>query len=201
MSSKTIEKEKQYEAIVVTYLRKQNRPYSATDIFTNLKGSVQKTALAKALAACVEQNLIRSKTYGKQIIYSPIQEAVPTEPSEEDATDVINQLESAKNELATVKESLRLLTLERNALTKTLPTDELKKAVAKITSELQERLDAIQSGQSNYTPEECARITSRYTKLRVAWQARQNMFNRVWEQVTDGSPNAAQLMVSGDESL
>lgn len=39
----------QSTALIVDYLRKQNRPYSATDISSNLKNRVTKAAAAKLL--------------------------------------------------------------------------------------------------------------------------------------------------------
>ncbi|TKA42583.1 hypothetical protein B0A54_07425 [Friedmanniomyces endolithicus] len=42
----------QSATLILDYLRKQNRPYSATDISANLKNRVTKTAAAKLLKAC-----------------------------------------------------------------------------------------------------------------------------------------------------
>ncbi|OLL25354.1 Homologous-pairing protein 2 [Neolecta irregularis DAH-3] len=57
------------EKIVLEYLRKQNRPYSATDISCNLHNSVTKASAAKVLALLEKQGEIAVKTYGKQSVY------------------------------------------------------------------------------------------------------------------------------------
>ena len=63
----------QSAALILEYLRKQNRPYSATDISTNLKNRVTKSAAAKLLKDMHERNDIEGKAAGKQIVYHAIQ--------------------------------------------------------------------------------------------------------------------------------
>ena len=75
---------------VLDYLRKVNRPYSAScvscsfwhgqtpltsfpllaDIFNNLHGKYQKPGIVKALERLTEQEVVASKTYGKMNIYT-----------------------------------------------------------------------------------------------------------------------------------
>ena len=40
--------------VVLKYLRKQNRPYSAVDLFNNLKGEVGKSNIQKILQTMVD---------------------------------------------------------------------------------------------------------------------------------------------------
>jgi 26S proteasome regulatory subunit (ATPase 3-interacting protein) len=63
----------QSAAMVLDYLRKQNRPYSATDISANLKNRVTKTAAAKLLKDLHERNEIEGRAAGKQLVYHSIQ--------------------------------------------------------------------------------------------------------------------------------
>lgn len=63
----------QSAALVLDYLRKQNRPYSATDISANLKNRVTKTAAAKLLKDLHERNEIEGRAAGKQLVYHAIQ--------------------------------------------------------------------------------------------------------------------------------
>ncbi|CAJ0765245.1 14810_t:CDS:2, partial [Entrophospora sp. SA101] len=57
------------EQMVMEYLRKQNRPYSATDVINNLRGAVTKTVAQKVLNSLVEKNEVNCKPYGKQSVY------------------------------------------------------------------------------------------------------------------------------------
>ena len=63
----------QSATLVLDYLRKQNRPYSATDISANLKNRVTKTAAAKLLKDLHERNEIEGRAAGKQLVYHSIQ--------------------------------------------------------------------------------------------------------------------------------
>lgn len=63
----------QSAALILDYLRKQNRPYSATDISANLKNRVTKAAAAKLLKDMHERSEIEGKAAGKQIVYHAIQ--------------------------------------------------------------------------------------------------------------------------------
>lgn len=59
--------------LILDYLRKQNRPYSATDISANLKNRVTKAAATKLLKDLHERAEIDGKAAGKQIVYHAIQ--------------------------------------------------------------------------------------------------------------------------------
>ncbi|CAG8765179.1 6301_t:CDS:2, partial [Acaulospora morrowiae] len=57
------------EQKVLDYLRKQNRPYSVTDISNNLHNAITKAAIQKALTNLVDKEEVGCKTYGKQSVY------------------------------------------------------------------------------------------------------------------------------------
>uniref|UniRef100_A0A8U8C2R5 Homologous-pairing protein 2 homolog n=1 Tax=Geospiza parvula TaxID=87175 RepID=A0A8U8C2R5_GEOPR len=58
-------------AVLLRYLREQNRPYSAQDAFGNLQREhgLGKAAVVKALEQLAQQGRVREKVYGKQKIY------------------------------------------------------------------------------------------------------------------------------------
>ena len=55
---------------------KQNRPYSAQDLLTNLEGKVGKTELVNKLDDLASSNKIIEKVYGKQKVYMAIQVSI-----------------------------------------------------------------------------------------------------------------------------
>ena len=63
----------QSAALIMDYLRKQNRPYSPTDISTNLKNRVTKSAATKLLKDMHERKEIEGRAAGKQLVYHTIQ--------------------------------------------------------------------------------------------------------------------------------
>lgn len=74
---KTVGGEDSEESVILNYLRTQNRPYSATDVFNNLHGQVGKTAVVKLLAQMQENGTIHGKVYGKQWVYVARQVSAP----------------------------------------------------------------------------------------------------------------------------
>jgi 26S proteasome regulatory subunit, ATPase 3, interacting protein len=63
----------QSASLILDYLRKQNRPYSATDISANLKNRVTKAAATKLLKDMHERKEVEGRTAGKQLVYHAIQ--------------------------------------------------------------------------------------------------------------------------------
>ena len=63
----------QSSSLIIDYLHKQNRPYSAIDISSNLKNRVSKAAAQKLLKDLHERNQIAGQAAGKQIVYHAIQ--------------------------------------------------------------------------------------------------------------------------------
>src|SRR5450432_1670586 len=55
--------------LIISYLKSQNRPYSATDISSNLHNKVTKTRTDKLLKEIFERNEIGGKVSGKQWVY------------------------------------------------------------------------------------------------------------------------------------
>lgn len=55
--------------LIITYLKSQNRPYSATDISSNLHNKVTKTKTDKLLKEMFERNEIGGKCSGKQWVF------------------------------------------------------------------------------------------------------------------------------------
>lgn len=63
----------QQATLILDYLCKENRPYSATDISSNLKNRVTKAAAAKLLKDLHERGEIEGRAAGKQQVYHALQ--------------------------------------------------------------------------------------------------------------------------------
>ncbi|TKA78988.1 hypothetical protein B0A55_02565 [Friedmanniomyces simplex] len=137
----------QSAALVLDYLRKQNRPYSATDISTNLKNRVTKAAAAKLLKDMHERKEIEGRAAGKQIVYHTIQ--APDEAS----LEMLHQMDT---ETARLRDETVALKAEEKELQKALrgsasqvPLSELKASIAALEhdkAEMMARLAKLTSG-------------------------------------------------------
>src|SRR5258708_1288149 len=83
------------EQAIFDYFVRQNRPYSAIDIFNNLHGEVGKTACVRVLSSLSERNLIHQKVYGKQSVFVARQDT-GNAPSAEELSAIDAQIEDAK---------------------------------------------------------------------------------------------------------
>lgn len=72
-------------SILLDYLAKQNRPYSVTDIMTNLHNSISKPVTLKALAKLEASGAVTAKTYSKSVIYVIKQVPQSTDGSDQQA--------------------------------------------------------------------------------------------------------------------
>lgn len=59
--------------LILDYLLQQNRPYSATEISSNLHNAVTKTRTDKLLKECFERGEIGGRASGKQWVYWGLQ--------------------------------------------------------------------------------------------------------------------------------
>ena len=59
--------------LILDYLVQQNRPYSATEISSNLHNAVTKTRTDKLLKECFERGEIGGRASGKQWVYWGLQ--------------------------------------------------------------------------------------------------------------------------------
>ncbi|KAL5038214.1 PSMC3 interacting protein [Batrachochytrium dendrobatidis] len=197
-SKSQAQEDSDYQTVIVAYLKKQNRPYNATDIFNNLKGSIAKASVIKSLATTADQKLILSKTYGKQIIYAPIQNH-ETSADIEDMVELEAALETALKDLALHREILKGLNNELAILTKSPTTHDMQVAVESFTQKnqiLDDRLQVLSSGQQLVPPKQIQMIKSQYIAYRQEWKYRYKMFKNAWTQIYDGSRNEEQKLMS-----
>ncbi|KAJ8323527.1 hypothetical protein BDV3_001553 [Batrachochytrium dendrobatidis] len=197
-SKSQAQEDSDYQTVIVAYLKKQNRPYNATDIFNNLKGSIAKASVIKSLATTADQKLILSKTYGKQIIYAPIQNH-ETSADIEDMVELEAALETALKDLALHREILKGLNNELAILTKSPTTHDMQVAVESFTQKnqiLDDRLQVLSSGQQLVPPKQIQMIKSQYIAYRQEWKCRYKMFKNAWTQIYDGSRNEEQKLMS-----
>lgn len=90
---------------IFEYLRSQNRPYSAQNVFDNLHGSIKKANCGKLLDSLVEKGEIIGKEYGKAKIYFYNQEKLQ-ETNEEELRELQGNIEAAAGEGKALREDV-----------------------------------------------------------------------------------------------
>ncbi|KAL1922338.1 uncharacterized protein VTP21DRAFT_9877 [Calcarisporiella thermophila] len=185
------------ENTVLEYLRKQNRPYSATDVFNNLHGAVAKTAIQKILNALNEKGEVSSKTYGKQTVYVISQDQFEN-PSQEDFDRMDGEIEELKKQIAEVKDQNKQLQSTLSGLNSSLTNDQIEERLKELAAENaknEERLATLRSGAKPISQEERERINKAFETNRQLWRSRKRLFNDIWSAVTEHFPgNPKELM-------
>ncbi|GIZ47645.1 hypothetical protein CKM354_001073000 [Cercospora kikuchii] len=176
--------------LILNYLRKTNRPYSATDISTNLNNKVTKAAATKLLKDMHERNEIDGKASGKQIVYFAIQDEVD-ENFEETMQAKEAETERLRTEIMSLKTEEKELRLALRAESTIVTTAELKSNAEKLEQEqveLQERLAKLKSGNVKpVDPERKAQIVAARKKWAKIVANRKKIRKELWGMILDAT--------------
>ncbi|KAH6873084.1 Tat binding protein 1-interacting [Alternaria rosae] len=187
---KTEEKATANEAadLVLEYLRKQNRPYSAIDVSANLHNKVTKASAAKILKDLHEQKAIEGRAAGKQIVYHALQNAAEACTTEQLAAldETILDLRTQTTTLVAVAKNLRS---SLSSLNSTLSTADLIANAHTIETEkeqIEARIDGLKKGKAKkVTTSEREAIEKEWKKsIRVA-RRREKIAKEMWEKIEE----------------
>ncbi|XP_064456009.1 homologous-pairing protein 2 homolog [Ornithodoros turicata] len=192
------------EKSVLDYLKAQNRPYSATDIFNNLHKEHGKTAVVRALEQLAQDNKIKEKTYGKQKIYFADQSEFP-EASESELAAMDQEIVTLGEKLQALNRKLQSQQSALSNVTNSLTTEEAVEKIRTTRDEcekLQVKLDALTSNTKFVEPEVREKIYSENAKYVKEWRKRKRIANDMIDAILEGYPKgkAALLEETGVET-
>lgn len=184
-------KDAEAETALLHYLIKENRPYSAVDIFNNLHREYGKTAVTRALENLAQEGKIKEKVYGKQKVYladqSHFADVDETELKEMDA-EIVELAQKLKSTQAIVRSQEE----EIRSLESSLTTNEAVSQLTELTKEcdvLQQRLSQMKSAENVVSPEEKEKIYKQNKKLLQEWRKRKRMAMNILNAVLENYPN------------
>ncbi|XP_051850385.1 homologous-pairing protein 2 homolog isoform X2 [Antechinus flavipes] len=178
--------------LVLNYLREQNRPYSAQDVFGNLQRDhgLGKAAVVKALEQLAQQGKVKEKVYGKQKIYFADQNEFDT-LSDTDLKDLDDEILSLTSKVQSVQQSCRHMEAELKELTSSLTTPEMCKEIEELKKECAsytERLSKIKTTTNHVTPEEKEKVYQERQKYHREWKKRKRMATELFDAILEGYP-------------
>ncbi|KAK4979647.1 hypothetical protein LTR66_010396 [Elasticomyces elasticus] len=181
----------QSTALMLDYLRKQNRPYSATDISANLKNRVTKAAAAKLLKDMHERKEIEGRASGKQIVYHALQS--PTDAATpEDLAALDAEIQRLRNETVALRAEEKALKTALATLSTTVSLPDLRASVQVLEAERQEmtaRLILLRSGSAKpIAAGEKDGVDAEMRRWGRAAAARKGIRNCLWALVCDNLP-------------
>ncbi|VDK80687.1 unnamed protein product [Litomosoides sigmodontis] len=137
--------------MVCSYMLQQNRPYSAVDVWNNLRQEYPKTQIIKCLDIGVERGVLREKLISKQKIYFADQDKIEKcdeaelQVMNESITRKKNRLNELNNEIKTAKNELKeygcTMSIEEMTALQTTLEAQIK--------EMEERLGSMETGAKN----------------------------------------------------
>ncbi|EEB09726.1 tat binding protein 1(TBP-1)-interacting protein [Schizosaccharomyces japonicus yFS275] len=186
------------EKMIFDYLRKTNRPYSATDISANLKNAVTKTVAQRTLEQLREAGMIHGKNYGKQIVYVCLQEEDASASPEE-----LGKMDARIKELREQEDSLKTeckhLSEELHSITNVLTNNQLKSAIEKAKTQLDELNEQFVNEShgkeelESVTEDEQIAIAKNHEFVKKSYKARKKMFYNVWNLFADNLESPIEL--------
>lgn len=185
------------EIAIKNYLEKQNRPYSAIDIFNNLHKEFGKTAVVKTLEALSEQGQIIEKIYGKQKVYAPLQDQY-CEFDENQIKLLDLKITELNESLGRLQQQSRQQESEINTFGKEMTTKSLLEAVKTLKKEnfeLNDRIQKLMSGTILMTKEQRQRLYERKAKMETYWRKRKRMASDIIDCILEGYPKPKKQLI------
>ncbi|XP_035889828.1 homologous-pairing protein 2 homolog isoform X1 [Phyllostomus discolor] len=192
--------------ILLKYLREQNRPYSAQDVFGNLQREhgLGKAAVVKALDQLAQQGKIKEKMYGKQKIYFADQDQFDM-VSDADLQSLDAKIVALTATVQSLQQSCRHMEAELKELTSALTTPEMQREIQELQKECAgytERLKNIKAATNHVTPEEKEQVYRERQKYCKEWRKRKRMASELCDAILEGYPKSKkQFFVSGSRSF
>ncbi|RPA79136.1 TBPIP-domain-containing protein [Ascobolus immersus RN42] len=176
---------------IYEYLQVQNRPYSATEIFTNLHGAVGKTHVPKHLKELVERGNVVECTSGKQVVYHIVQDT-DSKYSEEELAAIRSESASLSAQLATLRSQKRELDHKLAKIRSAPPLEELQEKVEALKEEIAHReeiLEPLRASANDLTDEqkEAARVLEKdRDAARALYYRRKKSYKELLGIICDG---------------
>ena len=185
------------EKAIQEYLEKQNRPYSAGDIFLNLHKEFGKTAVVKALEGLAENGKVIEKIYGKQKVYGPSQERFGDIRPEE-LTMLDTKTVDLQEELKKLQTEIHQQENEISNFSKQMTTQKLSSTVASLknsNSELSLKIESMKSGKNLISKEDRQNIAKQTKSMISQWKKRKRMATDIVDCILEGYPKTKKHLI------
>ncbi|KAL9968421.1 hypothetical protein ACROYT_G026797 [Oculina patagonica] len=182
---------------VLAYLTKQNRPYSAVDIFSNLHKEYGKTAVQRSLEKLASKGIITEKINGKQKVYAPKQDQFG-DYDENEIKKIDGNITISTEKLKKLQETLKNQESELRSVNSTLTTKDAKARLAELTTQCdryQERIKNIKSAANHVTPAEKDKIYKEHKQFVQTWRKRKRMATDILNGILEGYPKPKKQLI------
>ncbi|KAJ0417192.1 Tat binding protein 1-interacting protein-domain-containing protein [Aspergillus carlsbadensis] len=178
-------------AMILDYLRKQNRPYSAIDVSTNLHNKVTKAYAVKALRDLHQKKQIECRVAGKQTVYHATQEE--SDDTSADAVAVMDEeIQRLQEELPGLKEEEKKVQAELSSLNALPLLSELRAEIEKLDSEKESLAASLAKvhgdGELKVSPQETEAVRKDWKLWQVQARVRARICRDLWLKCSETLP-------------
>ncbi|ELR03845.1 hypothetical protein GMDG_01374 [Pseudogymnoascus destructans 20631-21] len=174
--------------LILTYLISQNRPYSATEISSNLHNAVTKARTDKLLKEMFERGEIAGKASGKQWVFWGVQDPNATStPEELAAADA--QIAALRDKIPTLKSELKSASTTLSTLRSAPTTSALRESVQTLETDKEDkegRLHVLRAGSTKpVNVEEREAVEGEWRRWKRTRDARKRAFGELEGMLLD----------------
>ncbi|XP_038077037.1 homologous-pairing protein 2 homolog [Patiria miniata] len=175
---------------ILDYLNRQNRPYSAIDVFNNLHKEFGKTAVVRALEDLAQNGKIKEKVYGKQKVYVADQSQFPDVDDSELKT-MDTQIKELQDKLQKTQSTCKHQEQELRSIDTSMSTEQARERLEQVNQEIEcnkEKLATLTSATNHVRPEEKDKIYANQAKYVKGWKKRKRMTMDIVNAILEGYP-------------
>ncbi|KXN70301.1 TBPIP-domain-containing protein [Conidiobolus coronatus NRRL 28638] len=175
------------EEVILEYMKKMNRPYSLTDLCTNLHSQIKKTGAQRALESLVSQDLIKSKAYGKQVVYC-YNQSLWEEVDSDKLKELDDKIEEIEENMKRDKNKLNQLESIYRGLTSSLTDAQLDEKLEQLEKKIEEdsqKYTYLSENTKLVTDEEKVIIDKNYSDYRKHWKTYKNKFKDIFDIISE----------------
>jgi len=186
------------DAVVLQYLKQQNRPYSASDIHMNLHKAQGKTAIIKSLESLAAKGKVLEKTYGKAKIYVYHQSQFP-DVSDEDLAKLDEEIKQLQSKIDETSAKLSSATKTYSNINSQLSTEQAEENLQSLKAAHKIALAGIakrkQPGQEKVDPKQKEKLCKKRDEMSSLMRKRKRCTNDLMNAVLEGYPKSKKQFV------
>lgn len=175
---------------VLTYMIKQNRPYSVQDVFQNMGKDLGKTACTKAMESLAAEGKLKEKVYGKQKVYVADQSQYPAvDDAEIKAMD--DKIAQLNGQIKLHSDGIRTLEAELHLFSGVLSTAAAREELSNIYPEIENlraKLSKLKEGRVLISKEEKEKVYNNREKYVKEWRKRKRIASDILNSILEGYP-------------
>jgi len=159
---------------VLSYLAKENRPLSATDIANNLNGALTKTGITNALDDLAAEQRIIEKVYGKQRVFMTLQNV--------DCTNLKQDLRQLEEKIIVIKGETGRIKMENNRLEGEIRNAGDKTPLPELESQIKSLFDEVESLKERLGQQKSAKVEVVSKEEKIKIQNEYEKYNKLWRK-------------------